>query len=187
MATDLGICNSALIKLGVGTISTLTENSRQAKIVNEQYPKMRDALLYDHPWNFAMAWAALTTGDTSDTNNPEYTYRFTLPADCLRVWSCEFDDEDYEVIDRYIYTNDSSVKIKYIKQVTDPSKFTPAFAEALACKIAHDNCFALVQSNSLKATLYGEMEKYIPVVRSGDAQENKAKPLQQDIFINSRY
>lgn len=184
--SELGICNSALIKLGVETISSLLSNNRQAKIMNEQYSKLRDALQYDHPWNFAMRWHSLTSGSTLH-DNPEYTYRHALPAGVLRVWECEYEDEDYEVLEGYIYSESGSLKIKCIMQITDPTKFSPAFAEALACKLAHDNCFALTQSTGMKDRLEAEMERYLPRVRSADAQENKAKNLHQDIFLNSRY
>jgi hypothetical protein len=186
MATDVGICSSACIKLGVEPIASLSDNTRQALILNEQFAKIRDALTYEHPWNFAMKWIELTSGSTIH-DNPEYDYRHALPGDCLRVWDTEYPDEDYEVLEGYIYSNSETLKIKYIKQVTDASKMSPAFAEALACRIAHDCCFALVQSNSFKATLMQEMEAYLPRVRTGDAQENRAKQLQQDIFLNARY
>jgi hypothetical protein len=183
--SDVGIVNSALIKLGVETISALTDNSRQADIMEEQYEKIRDALLYDHPWNFAMTWTELADGDDTH-DNPDYTYMHDLPADCLRVWSVEYADEDYEVLGGKLYCDSEDINIKYIKKVTDPTLFTPAFAEALALKLAADNCFALVQSNSLKATFLEEMRRYLPTVRSADAQENPAKMLQQDIFLNAR-
>jgi hypothetical protein len=186
--SNLGICNSALIKLGVEKISVLDSTTRQGAIMNEQFDKLRDALLYDHPWNFAMRWCELASADADDTHdNPEYTYRHPMPTGALRVWSTEYDDEDYEVLEGYVYSDSETLKIKCIMQITDPTKFTPAFAEALACKLAHDNCYALVQSNSLKGTLWGEMEAYIPRVKSGDAQENRAKSLTDDIFLNARY
>lgn len=183
--SDLGIVNSALIKLGVEKISALDNTTRQGEIMNEQYTKIRDALLYDHPWNFAMKWGLLEDGDDVH-DNPEYTYMHDLPADCHRVWCAEYEDEDYEVLGGKLYTDSEDIKIKYIEAVTTPTRFSPAFAEALSLKLAADNCFALIQSNSLKQTFMDEMRRYIPTVKSSDAQENPAKRLQQDIFLDSR-
>jgi hypothetical protein len=182
--TEVGICNSALIKLGVGTITALNDNTRQAQIMNEQYAKMRDALLYDHPWNFAMKRATLE----DDGTEPEYefTYQAELPADCLRVWNVECEEDFYQIEGGYILSDYDEIKIKYISKVTDPTLFSPAFCEALALKLAADTCYALVQSNSLKNTYLQEMMVYLPSIRSADSQENPAYPLEQDQWINSR-
>lgn len=186
--SDLGIVNSALIKLGVETITALDNTTRQGKIMNEQYAKMRDALTYDHPWNFATKWVSLDENGTAQTVhlNPDYTYEFNLPTGYLRIWRSEFDDDEYEVIDGKLYSNSSSVTVMIIMQVTDPTKFSPAFAEALSLKLAADTCYALVQSNSLKGTYISEMQSYLPKVRSGDAQENPARLQQRDIFLDAR-
>jgi len=54
MATSAeAICNSALIKIGASTISSLTEDSVEAEACKEQYAKLRDELLRSNPWNFA--------------------------------------------------------------------------------------------------------------------------------------
>ena len=153
--------------------------------MNEQYTKIRDALLYDHPWNFAMKRVASVANVTVPTY--EFGYTHALPADCLRVWNTEHAEDFYQVEGRTLLTDYENINIKYVSQVTDPTKFTPAFAEALSLKLAADTCFALVQSNSLKATFLEEMRQYLPSVRSADAQENPAYALQQDIFLNSRY
>jgi hypothetical protein len=182
--SELGICNSALIKLGVEKISALDNSTRQGAIMSEQYAKIRDSLLYDHPWNFAMK--RITS--TANVTVPEYEFGYThdLPSDCLRVWNTEYAEDFYQVEGRSLLTDNQTIKIKYVSQVTDPTKFTPAFAEALALKLAADTCYALVQSNSLKQTYLNEMQMYLPSVRSVDAQENPSYPLEQDIFINSR-
>lgn len=183
--TEVGIVNSALIKLGVESITALSDNTRQAKLMNEQYAKRRDALLYEHPWNFAMKWFTIVDNLVAHSN-PEFQYEMNLPAGCLRVWQTEYDDEEYEVLDGKLYSDSATLKIKCIIQVTDPTKFTPGFAEALALDLAADNCYVLVQSNSLKNTFLQEMLSYLPKIRSYDAQENPAKMFQQDIFLNAR-
>ncbi len=183
--SDVGIVNSALIKLGVQKITTLADNTRQAIIMNEQYSKLRDALLYDHPWNFSMKWFTLTN-NLAVHSHPDFTYEMALPATYLRVWKLEYADEPYEVLDGKFYCNSETIKAKIIQQITDPTKFTAGFAEALACKLAADTCYALVQSNSLKNTFIQEMMAYIPTVRSADAQENPPDAFQQDVFLNAR-
>jgi hypothetical protein len=75
--TETKICNMALTRLGHDQISSLTENTKGASLCSLHYDVCRDALLRAHPWNFAIARAALAQEAT--TPNHEYSYRYTLP------------------------------------------------------------------------------------------------------------
>lgn len=185
MASDLGIVNSALIKLGVETISALPGTTRQGLLANEQLSKMREELLYEHPWNFAMKRATLVA--TGSTPEFEFAYEYTLPTDCLRVWCTQYEEDFYQVEGNKLYSNYSDIKIRYISNVTDPTKFSPAFAELLSMKLAADLAYVLVQSNSLKNTLIQEYMVKLRDHRSTDAQENPSYPLTDDLFIESRF
>lgn len=185
MATELGIVNSALIKLGVEIISSLPGTTRQGTIANEQYSKIRDELLYEHPWNFAIKRATLVP--TSNTPEFDFAYEYSLPSDCLRVWATQYEEDFYQVEGNKLYSNYSDVKIRYISRVTDTSIFSPQFCELLSLKLASDLAFVLVQSNSLKATLLQEYQVKLRDSRSHDGQENPPYPLTDDLFIESRY
>lgn len=187
MATSsVAICNSALIKLGVETISALSDNTRQAILCNEQYAKIRDKLLYSHPWNFAIKRATLVV--TATEPEYEFAYQYTLPTDCLRVWETQYgsDQDFYQVEGGFLYSDYTDVSIKYIAKITDTTKYSPAFDECLALMIAIDLEYSLVQSNSFKNTLLGELQQELRDVRSFDAQENPSYPYQDDVFLNAR-
>lgn len=185
-ATEVAICNSALIKLGVETITALSDNSRQALLCNLQYAKTRDKLLISHPWNFAIKRALLVVTVTAPVY--EFDYQYTLPTDCLRVWETQYgaDQDFYQVEGGFLYSNYTDVYIKYIAKITDTTKFTPAFDDLLALDLAIELEFALVQSNSFKNTLIGERKEILRDVRSFDAQENPSYPFQDDVFLNAR-
>ena len=56
MATNsVDICNTALILNGAQTINSLSDDSKGAKLCNKEYDKVRQAVLTEHPWNFAMS------------------------------------------------------------------------------------------------------------------------------------
>lgn len=185
-ASEVAICNSALIKLGVETITSLNDNSRQAMLCKEQYPKIRNKLLYAHPWNFAMKRATLVA--TGTTPVYEFAYQYTLPSDCLRIWDTQYGPrrDFYQREGDYLYSNYSDVSIRYISQVTDPTKFSPSFDECLALMLAIDLEFSLVQSNSFKNTLLQELQLELRDSRSFDAQENPSYPYEEDVFLNAR-
>ena len=51
MASVVQICNSALNQLGAASITALTDNSKNARLCNERYAVVRDAVFRNHPWN----------------------------------------------------------------------------------------------------------------------------------------
>ena len=83
MASVVQICNSALNQLGAASITALTDNSKNARLCNERYTVVRDAVFRSHPWNSLIKRQQLA----QTTNTPAYgfSYEFALPSDCLRV------------------------------------------------------------------------------------------------------
>ena len=174
-ASEVAICNSALLKLGSARITSLSDTSPQAVFMNEQYEKVRDDLLSSHPWNFAIKLVELG----QDTVTPEYgwAYRYVIPIDVLRVlWIGQGTEEvlydEWTRMERYIYTDLATLKIKYIAQITDVSKFPAFFSEALAWRLAADYAWSATQSASLMERMHNIAEKRLREARSFDAQEN---------------
>lgn len=186
MATSsLEICNSAAIKLGVEKVSSLAENSRTAILLSEQYDKKRKQLLQSHYWNFAVTRGELT----STGNEPEYefSYEYELPSGYLRMVSTEYADQFYQREGEVIVSNYSPFKCKWVQDISDTTKFTPTFDEALALLIALDLCHVLTQDKGLWDRLAGQLREVLKDTRSFDAQENPSYPLMDDVFLNARY
>lgn len=182
--TDVDICNSALTKVGAERITSLTEESERARIMAEQYPKLRDKLLRSHPWNFAIE--RLTLALSVGTPAFEFTYKFAIPNDCLRILQID-SREKWQKEGEYIVSNSPTVGIKYIKKITDTSKYDASFAEALAAAIAADVSYSLVQSVTLKDALLKEAEQALRTARSFDAQEGTPQQVIADDWLTVRY
>lgn len=148
MASDVSICNDALQKIGAeNRITSLTEDSRNARAVNACYAEKRDAELRAHRWNFAIKRAVLSP----DTAVPafHFSYQFTLPTDCLRPLPPRRTTLDWHVEGGKILTNDgTTINLRYISRVTDPNAMDPLFRDMLACRIAEQICEQVTQSNS---------------------------------------
>lgn len=185
MTTPVDICNSALIKIGIEKITSLSENTRQAQLCNEQYEKNRKMLLREHPWNFAIKRATLVA--TSNTPEYEFSIEYGLPTDYIRVIDTQYPDSFYQIENGKLYSNISGLKIRYIYNNENEDSYTPDFSELLALKIAIDLSYVLVQSSTLTQTLMAEYDKKLRDVRSFDAQENPSYPVMDDIFLNARY
>ena len=190
--SEVSICNSALIKLGNERISALSENNARARLCNEQYPKLRNEVLVSAHWNFAITRVELAKLSTA----PEFgfTTQFQLPSDCLRVIdtnlskSIDVNDDtmDWAVEGRLLLCNSSSIKIRYIKEVTDTSVFSPQFADALSYRIAAELAYGLKLSNTLMEQMEARYDRAIKNARSYDAQEGSPQRIMRDSFILSR-
>lgn len=141
--SDISICNQALGKIGAKRINNLeTDTSLEAQQCRLHFEPTRDALLRTHSWRFARARAILS----QDTNSPvfEWDNQFILPSDFLRFRSV-FEEEsvfsrnDRHAIegDRYL-TNFDAVNLRYIKRVTDASKFDPLFTKLFTWFLADE-------------------------------------------------
>jgi len=137
------ICNAALAKIGAKRINDYaddTESGTEARYCRTHYEMTRDALLRSHWWRFASGRAVLSRNTTSPTF--EWTYQFHLPNDFLRMKSIYENRINDENLDSYVLegdqllTEESSMSIRYIKRITDVSKFDPLFVDALVLLLA---------------------------------------------------
>lgn len=149
MASEVDICNLALGHLGDrATVSSIDppEGSAQAEHCARFYPVARDALLAMHAWAFAtkrIAVAAVTA------ENPEWDYAYAEPANLLKILAVLPADstDDSEAAGQYlsqpyalesglILTDQAGAIVRYTERVTDPTRFTPLFTDALAYMLA---------------------------------------------------
>ncbi len=184
-ASETEIANSALMKLGADRIVSLNDDTREARLLKEQYGKVRDDLLRSHPWNFAIeriSLAALTTEPAFG-----FTYEFQLPTDCLRVLEIEDMDSEWQKEGTKIRADISPLYIKYVKRITEVGKFDANFCEVLALKLAADIAYAVTQNASLKKQLNDEYEQKLRTARSFDGQEGGVRTVYARKWLNARY
>ena len=182
--TEVGICNSALVKVGCERIVSLDDDLVRARIVKEQYPKIRDKVLEAFPWTFAQKRAALAINATA----PEWGYdnKYNLPSDFKRITETEY-VFDHVIEGNYLLTDESEVNIKYTATVSDPGLFSANFAEAVATALAADVAYVLVQSKELADSLEAKYAKLIAEARSSNSQ-GRGTPRQAIVseFLDSR-
>jgi hypothetical protein len=192
MATSpVEICNSALIKVGASRITSLSDGTKSALICNEQYPKLRREVLRQHPWNFAIRRKALA----ASVVEPEFDFSqaFVIPSDVLRILSTDLPKHlDWAVEQnssgqRVLLTDSDTCKIRYIKDVSDTTIYSPDFEEALALRIAMDLAYSLAQSTSLTRELQRQFKEMLATARSIDAQEGSMEEFDDGEWIETRY
>lgn len=179
--TKIDLCNSALARCGAEPISTLTDDTKRAKVVSAQYEITLKELLTDSPWNFAIGRVELS--DSGAEIPFGFSYKYELPEDCIRVLELE-NKSPYRVEEGYILCDVAeAIKIKYIKFADDPSKYSGAFVKALTLKLAEDISYILVQSAALQQQISSEAERYLRKARSMNSQEGTPESRYNEEYV----
>lgn len=175
MASEVEICNRALQKLGAKRITSLTQDSVNARACNASYEAVRDKVLRCHIWNFAIKRAELPASSSAPAFGRANSY--PLPSDFVKLapqypeWNQYY--RDWQIEGRSILTNDRGpIQIRYIYQVSDPNEMDPIFRELLATELAFEMCEEITQSNTKKESLREDKSAIIAAARASNAFEN---------------
>jgi len=183
--SNVDICNQALTFLAADRITSLTQNSENARRCNAIFEQTRDEVLRGHPWNFAMERVSLAVLDDEPTY--EFSVAYQLPADCLRVVSTNTTDMEYKIEGRKLLCDYTGVKIRYIKRIEDPVQFDANFIEALAAKIATKLAYAITESKTLFDASVKWYAEIMADARSADAQEGTPDEYRDGDWLDARW
>lgn len=189
MVSVVSICNRALQKLGAARITSIDQNSVNARACNACYEQARDYLLRVYVWNFS-----ITRTNVASTTSPtdRYPYAYQIPSDCVRVLPADQNEgiymTDWKLEGQLILTTESApLYLKYAARIEDPTKFDPIFAELLSTKMAMEMCEELTQSNSKLVALKDQYKDALNDAKRTNALEQLPINQGDDTFITVRY
>jgi hypothetical protein len=182
MATSkTSIANKALGHLGQDPIIDLdTDVSVRGDAIREVYEETIDEVLRDFDWKFAIFRKDLNA-DSSYTA-ADYSYRYILPTNPALLKFLNIVDaprEKYALEGGYLYSNLSTVRLRYVGRVTDPTKFDATFVETLALKLAGVRGYKITGNQGLADNYLAKYEKTKLEAQSNDSQE-KTQTYQDD-------
>lgn len=206
MATSpVEICNLALGWLGSDLIISLDDSSVEAKLCKANYAIARDAVIEDREWTFAVQ--RIEPSRLTEQPVYGYDYQFQIPPEVIRIlqvsggtstgtvegsfksatrggtgtgretrieWAREGDKIMTIAADR--------IFIRALVQVEDTTKFSPAFDQALAARLAMDMCVPLtnsVKNQSAMAELYAAKLK---MAAASDGMQGRSMNVRADAF-----
>lgn len=205
MASKVAICNLALGWLGENPITAITDPSRAAQLCNTNFDLLRDAVLEEGEWGFALKQAGpLAPVSPGPTFGPGSL--FNLPEDCLRVLRC-LDSSDVGSISsvftdgmsafpasrlqwrregRAVRAEVTAIYVEYIAKITDTELFSPGFTQAMAARLAAELSMPITNS----ATMFQTMWKlYSGKLRDGlnlDNMQGRQQPIRSDQLTRVR-
>ena len=191
MASVVNMCNSALNLLGASTISSLTEDTKNARLCNQRYEPIRNRVFRSHNWNCLIKRVQLAQDSTGPV--VEYTYGYTLPTDCLRVMKIHngstdsiASDLDYKVEGRKIVTDITTIYLVYIALITDPNEYDSYLREAVSHQLAADICYAITNNSALANNYMIRADERLREARFIDATENALDTVEANEFTDAR-
>ena len=207
MATsEVAICNIALSWLGGELIISLDDPSVEAKLCKANYEPLRDAVLEEREWTFAIK--RLEPAQLQDRPLYGYDRAFQIPSEVIRVLQISlFDDSvldpgingDFRASSRsgtgmgretriewsreggtIVANNANRIVGRFLVRVTDTTRFSPAFDQALAARMAMDMAIPITNSEKMQkamAQMYGEK---MSLAASSDGLQGRSYNVRSD-------
>lgn len=207
MASEVDICNLALSYLGdAATVTSINppEGSAQAEHCARFYPIARDALLARHNWAFAMRRETL---NLLSATNAQWAYVYARPNKLLKVIAIipassggdynlyietdtlgaapmdyapqEFSLEVLGSGTQVILCNIPNAVVRYTEQVTDPSRFSTLFVQALSWNLASMIAGPLLKGAagaSRAQSCYAMAQTILKEAKDVDSDQHVAQP-----------
>ena len=191
MASAVDIANSALNLLGASTISAFTDDSKNARLINQRYEPVRNRVFRSHAWNCLHKRVQLAQNSTAPV--VEYSHAYALPSDCLRVLKIHNGTTDsiasaidYKLEGRNIVTDEGTVFIIYIALDTDPNNYDTYLQESIAHQLAADLAYAVTNNATLADKYMTRADERLREARFIDATENSLGTIESSQFTDAR-
>jgi hypothetical protein len=189
MASQVQICNLALSRLGASTITSLTDNTTEAKLCNTFFDDLADEVMVEGSWSSTIARTSLAR--TTNTPSFGFTYEFQLPVDplCLKVLAIDESvpgNIEYRIESDKLLIDESSVKIKYISQLQDTEDWDILLRKAFVARLSSELAYSLTGDTRKAEIEFERYEKFRMEGLSIDGQQGSKEKTFSTDFIEVR-
>lgn len=152
-----GMCNKGLVLVGGTAITSLTEDSDNARYCAELLDAVIDEVLCMHEFPCAEHRKVVAANADYDYTDFDYAkeYKYLLPANpyCLQLRTFNDGKTAYEIQGRWLYSDADTCELVFTKRITDVNEFSPLLVESIYTLLAVKLTFPLKQSKTLRAEL----------------------------------
>lgn len=164
----------ALSRLGSATITSLTDGTQPAKLCNTFFDSVARRVMNNGSWSSTIR--RVTLAKTTNTPAFEFGNEFQLPVDpkCLKVLNVdeEVDGQiNYVIEGDKLLTDEGSVNIRYIAELTDTEDYDAMLEEAIEIMLASKLSFRLVGDKKVAQELMNEYQAFLNNNLSIDNQQ----------------
>lgn len=180
MTSKVSICNLALSNVAAGNITSLTEESAEARACNQFYDQTLASLLESYHWRFARRAVALA--EVTNTKPGKWRKAFRRPSDCRKLRritdALMLDDTDAKGVANeqegsVIFCNLDVAYLEYTADQPDPTKFPALFVDALSWLLAVKLAMPLTRDPKVRADAYQVAQRSRSDAEIADANEHR--------------
>lgn len=209
MATSpVEICNIALGWLGGTLIISLDDPSVEAKLCKANYDSIRDTVIEEREWTFAVK----RLEPVALVDRPLYGYdrAFQIPEEVIRILQVSRAGGDVvsgdvqgsfisatrggtgtgretriewnREGDQILASNADRIYARVLIRIEDTTKFSPAFTQALAARLAMDLAIPLTNDAKLQSVMAGMYGEKMQLAASTDGMQGRSHNVRSDAF-----
>lgn len=186
MATAIEIANMALGYVDADTIGAFSDNNERARQCTLYFQHARRRALRLGAWNCCSHRLTLPKDGTAPDWG--FTNRWLLPPDFIRLIAIKDATEDtkWSVEDGYILSDLSLMKIKYVYDDADVSRFDPLLVTVMAYCLALDLVTPLAHSSTKKSELKDDMQVWLDKAGGIDGSERPSQKVKDTSWVRAR-
>lgn len=185
MKSTVQLFNTALARLGGEQLDeriSPQETDTLGTLCSTLFEHVLDLALAAHPWTFALRRVALAVlADAAE--NGEYPIAYALPSDCVRpvrLDGCYGVNRSpaYVLEGDTLRTQEAAATLLYVQRVTDPRRWPPSFADALAWALAAELATAKLNDRAKQQFCIQNYEMCLSTAIARDsAAQNPCPPV----------
>jgi hypothetical protein len=191
--SEVQIAKLALSHLGDRyDITSLSEASPEAEQVNLVFENLRDALVREHPWKFALSY--FTPSALVGTPPAHWGYMYAYPSDALKVWRIinpldpigvhlpplKFSVGRTSAGTKVLLTNESEPEFEYCRRITNIAEVDANFAMALSWRIAMHIAMPITGDGGIAQMMAQQAQYWVAHAKGEDANEGVASEQIRD-------
>jgi len=184
MADEVTIVNQALGFLGVDRITSLNDNSKSARLAKTVYAGLRDAVLEEGDWRFAIKrFKLLLSAEQPEFGSGNY---FVIPMEVLRVIECNENRYDWDVEGNNILIEAEEARILTVSRVVNVDHMSSMFQQAFAARIAWDLALPITQSKTMHDTMFQLYKDKVDYAKANNGMQGSTKRFAKGRLVGSR-
>lgn len=190
MASKVEIANRALSRLGAQRITSFSDSTVPAKLINSIYEQVAESTMGAAEWSTATTRTTLTQLAAAPAWGFDYQYQLPTDPLCLKVQSVNENkagDVIYKIEGDRLLTDDTTVKIKYTKYIDNSENYGVYLTDAIVWALVAEMAYPIMGQNTAADRLIEKAEAKIMQLAGRDSTQGSADQTNSDTFIDTRY